>query len=95
MFIVNLTYKTKLEEVDQYINAHIEFLNKQYELGNFLISGRKVPRTGGIILSNVEKRTKLEEIIAKDPFKIHELADYKLIEFAPSRTCDEFKFLIK
>lgn len=95
MFIINLTYKTELDKVDQYINDHIEFLNEQYELGNFLVSGRKVPRTGGIILSKVENETELEKIIGKDPFKINELADYELTEFIPSKTCDELKFLME
>ena len=95
MFIINITYKTALDKVDQYLNEHIEFLNKQYELGNFLASGRKVPRTGGIILSKVEEKSVLKQIIAQDPFKINELADYQLIEFIPSKTCEELKFLIE
>lgn len=94
MFIINLTYKTELEKVDQFINEHIEFLNKQYELGNFLASGRKVPRTGGIILSKVENKSELEKIIGKDPFKINNLANYELTEFIPSKTCDELNFLM-
>ena len=51
MFIINITYKTELEKVNQFLNEHIKFLDEQYKLGNFLASGRKVPRTGGIILS--------------------------------------------
>lgn len=94
MFIINLTYKVELKKVDQFINAHIEFLNEQYELGHFLASGRKIPRTGGIILSNIENKTELERIIEKDPFKKNELADYELTEFIPSKTCDNLKFLI-
>jgi len=95
MFIINLTYKVALENVDQFLEAHIEFLNKQYELGNFLASGRKIPRTGGVILSNVTSKTELEKILDKDPFKKNDLADYDLIEFIPSKTCDEMKFLMK
>jgi len=95
MFIIDLTYKTELEKVDHYLNEHIEFLNEQYELGNFLASGRKIPRTGGIILSRVENKSELEKIIEKDPFNINELADYELTEFIPSKTCNELKFLIK
>ncbi|NKI30435.1 GTP cyclohydrolase [Muricauda sp. DJ-13] len=94
MFIVNLTYKTQLEKIDQFLNAHIEFLNEQYESGNFLASGRKIPRTGGIILSNVASKSELEKIIKKDPFKKNELAHYEVIEFVPSKTCDELKFLM-
>ena len=50
MFIVALTYKAELSEVDQYIDEHISYLEKHYALGKFIASGRKVPRTGGIIL---------------------------------------------
>ncbi|WP_422857964.1 YciI family protein [Flagellimonas sp. S174] len=93
MFIINLTYKTELEKVDQFLEEHIEYLNKHYELGHFLASGRKVPRTGGIILSNVQSKSELEDIISKDPFKQNELADYELTEFVPSKTCEELEFL--
>lgn len=95
MFIINITYKKDLEEVYQFLNEHLEFLNAQFELGNFLASGRKIPRTGGIILSNVEKRSELNKIIDKDPFKINQLADYELTEFTPSKTCDKLKFLME
>lgn len=95
MFIINLTYKTELEKVDEFLNEHIEFLNEQYALGNFLASGRKIPRTGGIILSNVGNGLELKKIIEKDPFKKNELADYEIIEFVPSKTCEELKFLME
>ena len=94
MFIVNITYTTALEKVDQYLNDHIIFLNEQYELGNFIASGRKVPRTGGVILSNVASKSELENIIEKDPFKKNELANYDIIEFIPSKTSKELQFLI-
>ena len=95
MFIINLTYKTELEKVDHHLNEHIKFLNEQYELGNFIASGRKIPRTGGIILSKVENKSELEKIIEKDPFNVNELADYELTQFIPSKTCNELKFLME
>ncbi|WP_109829574.1 YciI family protein [Reichenbachiella versicolor] len=95
MFIINLKYKTELAKVDQYLDEHVTFLNHQYEQGNFLASGRKVPRTGGIILSNVESSQKIEQIIEQDPFKINDLADYEIIEFVPSKTAKELKFLLE
>lgn len=95
MFIINLTYKTELEKIDQFLNEHIEFLNEQYKLGHFLASGRKIPRTGGIILSNVKLQSELEKIIEKDPFKKNELANYELTEFVPTKTCEELNFLME
>ncbi len=95
MFIINLTYKTELEKIDRFLNEHIEFLNEQYELGNFLASGRKIPRTGGIILSRAGSRPELENIIENDPFKKHDLADYEVTEFVASKTCKELEFLLE
>jgi uncharacterized protein YciI len=95
MFIINLTYKTELENIDKYLTEHIDFLNEQYKQGVFLASGRKVPRTGGIILAKVDNKSELMKIIEKDPFKINGLADYELTEFIPSKTCDELNFLLE
>ena len=95
MFIINLTYKVELTKVDQFLTEHIDFLNEQYALGNFIASGRKVPRTGGIILSNIKDQSTLEKIIEKDPFKSQDLADYELIQFVPSKTSEELNFLLE
>lgn len=94
MYIISLTYKVPLEIIDQHLDSHVQFLNKQYEMGNFHASGRKVPRTGGIILSKISDKNLLLKIIDEDPFKKHKLADYDLIEFVPSKTCEELEFLM-
>ncbi|MCR9248863.1 MAG: YciI family protein [bacterium] len=95
MFIINITYKVELEKVEQHIQAHIEFLDEQYKQGTFLASGRKVPRTGGIILAKVESKSKLEAIIDQDPFKRYDLADIEIIEFVASKAHEELGFLIE
>ncbi len=86
MFIINLTYKVELDEVDNYLEEHIDYLKKQYADGIFIASGRKVPRTGGIILSKVKDKERLIEVLDRDPFKINDLAEYQIIEFIPSMT---------
>jgi uncharacterized protein YciI len=90
MFIVELTYIVDLEEVDKILPEHIEYLKKQYEKGNFIASGRKIPRTGGIILSKLDNIEKLNKVLAQDPFKINNLATYKIVEFIPSMVSDKF-----
>lgn len=86
MFIVNLTYLCNLEILDQHLAEHRQFLDKHYGLGHFLASGPQVPRTGGVILANVENREKLEAILAEDPFQIHGVASYQVTEFLPIKT---------
>ena len=93
MFIINLTYKVELEEVDKHLEAHIAYLKQQYSQTNFIASGRKVPRTGGVILSQIKDKQDLLDILAQDPFHQHGLADYELIEFIPSMTSEAFENL--
>lgn len=91
MFVVSIEYKVDLSEVDKLIPMHIEFLDKFYAKGNFLASGRKVPRTGGVILAKAESREALEAILAEDPFYQQNLADYEVTEFIPSKFTDGFE----
>lgn len=95
MFVVSIEYKVDLSEVDKLIPAHIEFLDKFYELGNFLASGRKVPRTGGIILASANSREALNSILAEDPFYKANVANYEVTEFIPSKFAAGFEDLEK
>lgn len=67
MFIISLTYKVPLEEVDKELNNHVRYLEEQYALGHFQVSGRKVPRTGGVILSQLKDKKQLEESSTTGP----------------------------
>lgn len=94
MFIVSLEYQVSLEEVDLFIPEHVEFLNKQYELGHFQLSGRKNPRTGGVILSTLSNRKKLDMLLTEDPFYRENIAKYEVIEMLPAKASKEFEFLL-
>ena len=85
MFVIELSYKVDLSEIDAHMRAHVAFLKKYYAAGNFLVSGRKIPRDGGIILAVGESREQIERIIQEDPFCRHGLADFRIIEFRASQ----------
>ena len=95
MYIVSLTYKASLEAIDKELNNHIDYLKKQYAAGNFLASGRKIPRNGGVILAKAQSREVLDEILKQDPFNQNNLADYEVIEFVPSMTSKELSHLLE
>jgi uncharacterized protein YciI len=85
MFVVELIYKADLAEIDAKMRAHMTFLKKHYAAGRFLVSGRKVPRDGGIILALCANRAEIEAIMQEDPFCKHGLADFKVTEFRASQ----------
>jgi uncharacterized protein YciI len=85
MFVIELTYKVPLAEIDAHMAAHMAFLRKHYASGHFLVSGRKVPRDGGIILAVGKSRSEIEAIARDDPFCARGLADVRVIEFRASQ----------
>ena len=89
MFVIELVYKADLREIDAHMGAHVRFLKKYYAAGNFLVSGRKIPRDGGIILAVGESREAIEGIISEDPFHEQGLADFRIIEFRASQRADD------
>ena len=86
--MVTLTYLTDLDRVDEALPDHLTWLDRQYADGVFLASGRRVPRTGGVILAAGLDRAELDQRLATDPFAERGLAGYEVAEFVASRVAD-------
>ncbi len=91
MFVIELVYKADLSAIDARMAAHVKFLKKYYASGHFLVSGRKIPRDGGIILAVGESRDEIDRIVREDPFHVHGLADFRIIEFRASQRADDIQ----
>ena len=91
MFIIELIYKASLAQIDAAMAAHMTYLKKYYAAGNFVVSGRKVPRDGGIIVAVGGSREEIETIAREDPFCARGLADFRIIEFRASQRADDIQ----
>ena len=89
MFVIELNYKADLKDIDAHMTAHVKFLKKYYANGTFLVSGRKIPRDGGIILAVGKSKQEIETLIKEDPFHQHGLADFRVVEFRASQRADD------
>jgi uncharacterized protein YciI len=94
MFIINLNYIVPLEQLDAHMTDHVKFLRHYYKKNMFVASGRKVPRTGGIILALAKSKEEVEKIISEDPFYIHKLAEFTITEFLTSQYHPDLKKLL-
>jgi len=63
VFVIELIYKADLAEIDALMRSHMAFLKKHYAAGHFLVSGRKIPRDGGIILAVGHDKRQIEAIV--------------------------------
>ena len=82
-FVVSLHYTASLDAIDAAMKAHVAFLEIHRKAGIFIAWGRKVPRTGGIILACGDSRSEIERIMREDPFVSRGLADLDVAEFLP------------
>jgi uncharacterized protein YciI len=91
MFVLSLTYTAPLERIDALAEEHMAWVDRGYAEGMFLASGRKVPRTGGVVLVAAASRAELAEFVAADPFAREGVADYEITEVALTRTSDDLR----
>jgi uncharacterized protein YciI len=90
VFVLLLTYTKPLAEVDALMREHVAWLNEHYDSGRFLVSGRQIPRTGGVILARGDDREEIEAIAAADPFVAGGVATCEVVQFRASQTAPGF-----
>jgi uncharacterized protein YciI len=93
MFVIQLHYIKPLEQVDLHVGAHRVWLERHYASGHFLLSGRKQPRTGGVILALAKERADIDAILAQDPFALAGVAEYAVTEFIPAMAAERLAWL--
>ena len=94
IYVAILTYIRPLEEIDAHVEAHIAWLRQHYAAGTFLLSGRRVPRTGGVIVTRGESLEAVEALLKTDPFQQHGLATVDIIPLQVAMAADGLKELL-
>ena len=89
MFVIELIYTADLAQIDAHMKAHVVYLRAHYDAGTFVMSGRKVPRDGGIIIATGDDRDAIEALVKQDPFVARGLAEYRIIQFRASQRADD------
>jgi len=84
MFVFISEYQKPLDEVDQHREAHLAFLAGLNEQGHILVSGRRNPPVGGVVVIDAEDLDAAKAIMAEDPFAKAGVAVYEPYEFTPS-----------
>lgn len=81
-FLLISTYTAPLERVEELVPAHRQYLQEQFARGLFVVSGRRVPWTGGVIVAR-GGRAEVEAAVAADPFTRAGVAETEIVEFEP------------
>ena len=84
MFVFVSEYQRPVEEVDEHREAHLAFLAELNAQGRILMSGRRVPPVGGVVILRAESLEEAEAIMAEDPFAKAGVSAYVPYEFTPT-----------
>lgn len=93
-YLALLTYIRPIEELDTQLAAHRDWLNHGIAEGHILAAGRRVPRTGGVILARGASLEAVTAMLAEDPFQQHGLATAELFPFEATLVAEGLQALL-
>jgi len=82
-FLVEIDYLVPVESLGDAIRQHREFLQSGYDRGWILLSGPRVPATGGVLIARAPTLEALETYFRDDPYHVQGLAVHRFSEFNP------------
>lgn len=94
IFIISLTYKMNLEDLEPYVAAHRSYLDTGYRKGFLIASGPKNPKVGGFILAKFASYEDAELFMIDDPYVVNDLVSYEITEFMPVKWNEAFAPII-
>jgi uncharacterized protein YciI len=94
MFIIFIRNLRPIEEVEELLPQHIEFLDYYYGEGIFICSGQQTSKSGGIIIARAENREHMESVMCEDPLFRMGVSDFSIVEFETERYSQKFASLV-
>ncbi|QQX81058.1 hypothetical protein JK628_04070 [Shewanella sp. KX20019] len=94
MYLVDMSF-TDMEKITPELTAHHKsYLEKEYKLNKLMFGGRKVPRTGGILISQHASEYELQQVLNSDPFVKSGAVAYSITEFIPVMASKGYESII-
>ena len=84
MFAAVSDYLAPLGEVDLLRKAHHRWVEQLYRAGAILVSGRREPPSGGVVVATAESEEAMLALLESDPFVAGGVARYTVYAFSPA-----------
>jgi uncharacterized protein YciI len=94
MYLVDMNF-THLEKITpELTHQHKAYLEKEYNANKLMFGGRKVPRTGGILISQHSNEEELKRVLDSDPFVKSGAVSYSITEFIPVMAAKNYQNIL-
>ena len=94
MFLVDMNFIDMEKITAKLTDQHRAYMQQQYQANKFMLGGRKVPRTGGIIISMHDNEQALRLVLEADPFIKSGAVSYSITEFVPVMASQEYQHIL-
>jgi len=94
MYLVDMSFTDMTKITAELTNKHKLYLEKEYKTNNLMFGGRKVPRTGGILISQHANKHELKQVLNSDPFVKSGAVSYSITEFIPVMASKAYENII-
>lgn len=81
MFVLISRFMRPLEEINRHLAPHSEWVQHHYASGRFLVSGRREPPVGGVIVARAASEDEIQALLATDPLQQLGLVVYEAFAF--------------
>jgi len=94
MYLVDMNFTDINKITPELTKQHKDYISQQYESHLLMFGGRKVPRTGGILISKHPTKTELVDVLESDPFIKSGAASYAITEFVPVMASEKYADIV-
>jgi uncharacterized protein YciI len=81
MFVLISRFQQPFDEINRHLAPHSEWVKRHYASGRFLVSGRREPPVGGVIVARAASEEEIQDILAADPLQQLGLVIYEVFAF--------------
>ncbi|EJL6393598.1 hypothetical protein OKZ62_000327 [Vibrio navarrensis] len=91
MYLVDMQF-IEMEKITAHLTEqHKAYLEQEYKSGKLMFGGRKIPRTGGVLLSQHTSLQELQRVLDADPFIQSGAVQYTITEFVPVMASSQYQ----
>ncbi|GAA0696926.1 hypothetical protein ISN75_12085 [Dyella marensis] len=81
LYVVTLTYLRAQQDIQAHLGTHRDWLIEHARAGRIIAAGPLETGDGGAILAHCESRSELDDMLERDSFRVHGLAQYGVQAF--------------
>ncbi|MBC3810165.1 YciI family protein [Undibacterium aquatile] len=90
LFAITLNYLRPPEDIQTQLDAHKAWLVQYIQTGNILFAGPLHSKAGGFVLAHASDQINIQNMIAEDPFYVHNLVSFDVQATEPAIRAENF-----